>query len=294
MWEKHKQERTFMQNITELVAQRRSVRTYDGRPINEEIKERLLLYADGIQNPFHIPVHFKLLDAKKNGLVCPVVTGTDLYVGAKIENVPDANVAFGYSFEEFVLYAQSLGIGTVWLGGTMNRGAFEQAMELREDEMMPCATPLGYSAKKMSIRENMMRKAIKADERLPFEELFFAGSFDTPLEKEKAGELAVPLEMVRLAPSAVNKQPWRIVAADDMVHFYCKRNKGMASEGKMDIQMVDMGIALCHFALSAMERGMNIEFAQNNPGADAGGDVAYVASYRVISCPAKEQAVKNY
>ena len=64
----------------------------------------------------NIPVEFKFLDAKEHGLICPVVTGTDLYVGGKIKSVPDACVAFGYSFETFVLYAQSLGLGTVWLG----------------------------------------------------------------------------------------------------------------------------------------------------------------------------------
>lgn len=49
-----------------------------------------------------------------------------------------------------VLYAQSIGIGTVWLGGTMNRSAFERAMEPGEDEIMPCASPLGYPARKVA------------------------------------------------------------------------------------------------------------------------------------------------
>ena len=80
-----------------------------------------------------------------------MVVGTDLYVGGKVQNIPNASVAFGYSFEMLVLKAQSMGIGTVWLGGTMNRPAFEQAMELGENEIMPCASPLGYPAKKMSV-----------------------------------------------------------------------------------------------------------------------------------------------
>ena len=31
--------------------------------------------------------------------------------------------------------------------------------ELSADEIMPCASPLGYPAKKMSLREGTMRKA---------------------------------------------------------------------------------------------------------------------------------------
>lgn len=270
-----------MNNIAELISKRRSVRTYDGRALDESTKEQLLSYANSIRNPFNIPVKFKFLDAKKDGLTCPVVSGTDLYVGGKVENVPNASVAFGYSFEEFVLYAQSLGLGTVWLGGTMNRSAFEQAMDLNENQMMPCATPIGYTAKKMTIRETMMRKAIKADDRLPFEELFFDGSFDTPLTKEKAGEFAEPLEMVRLAPSAVNKQPWRVVVADHTAHFYLKRSKGFGHEGKLDMQMIDMGIALCHFALSAKENDLNVNFVQDDPKLISNDGVEYIASYKI-------------
>ncbi len=270
-----------MNNIAELINKRRSVRTYDGRALDESTKEKLLSYANAIKNPFNIPVKFKFLDAKKDGLTCPVVSGTDLYVGGKIENCLNASASFGYSFEEFVLYALSLGLGTVWLGGTMNRSAFEQAMDLSENEMMPCATPIGYTAKKMSIRETMMRKAIKADERLSFEELFFDGSFETPLTKEKAGKFAEPLEMVRLAPSAVNKQPWRVVLADDTAHFYLKRSKGFSHEGKLDMQMIDMGIALCHFALTSKENGLNVSFVQDAPKLISNADVEYIASYKL-------------
>ena len=271
-----------MKNITELIASRRSVRTFDGRSLDVATREELLCFMKDVPNPYNIPVAFKLLVAKEHGLVCPVVTGTDLYVGGKIENVPGASVAFGYSLETLILYAQSLGLGTVWLGGTMNRGAFEQAMELGENEMMPCASPLGYTAKKMSMRESMMRKAIHADERLPFEELFFDGSLDTPLTRDKAGVLAEPLEMARLAPSAVNKQPWRVIVADNTAHFYLKRSKGFGHEGKLDMQSVDMGIALCHFALTAKEAGLNIEFVQEDPKRTADAELVYIASYTLL------------
>ena len=272
---------TSLSEVTELIKQRRSVRTYDGRPLDESTKEQLLSYANRIQNPFNIPVGFKFLDAKKDGLTCPVVTGTDLYVGGKIESMPNSSVAFGYAFEEFILYAQSLGLGTVWLGGTMNRAAFEQAMELSEGEMMPCATPVGYVAKKMSMRETMMRKAIKADERMSFEELFFDSSFDVPLTREKAGKFTELLEMVRLAPSAVNKQPWRIVIAENTAHFYLKRSSGFGHEGKLDMQMIDMGIALCHFALTAKVKGLDIQFKLDDPKFSSDAGMTYIASYQI-------------
>lgn len=269
-----------MTTITKHITDRRSVRTYDGKALTENDKEKLCSFMEKIENPFDIPVEFKMMNAKEYGLNCPVVTGTELFVAGKVKCVPDANVAFGYSFEKFVLFAQSLGIGTVWLGGTMNRSAFEAAMELEDDEFMPCASPLGYPASKMSMREIMMRKGVKADERLPFEDMFFEGSFDTPLVKEKAGALAQPLEMVRLSPSAVNKQPWRVLVIDNMAHFYLKRSKGFGHEGNLDMQKIDMGIALCHFALTAGENDLHIKFMKENPMVEMEPDMEYIASYQ--------------
>ncbi len=268
-----------MNNTTEHIRNRRSVRTFDGRELDKNDIEKLKAFAQTIENPYKIPVDFKFMNAKEYGLNCPVTVGTDLFVGGKIKCTENASVAFGYSFEMLVLHAQSIGIGTVWLGGTMNRSAFEQAMELGADEIMPCASALGYPAKKMSLRESMMRKGVKADERLPFEELFFDGSFDTPLAKEKAGKWAEALEMVRLAPSAVNKQPWRVVVCDNAVHFYLKRSKGFARTSQLDMQMIDIGIALCHFDLTAKENNLNIVFEQNDPKLES--DAEYIASYRL-------------
>ncbi|MDE6673568.1 MAG: nitroreductase, partial [Acetatifactor sp.] len=182
----------------------------------------------------------------------------------------------------FVLYAQSIGIGTVWIGGTMDRSAFERAMALEQNERMPCVSPLGYPAGKMAIRENMMRKAIKADSRKPFETIFFDSTFDVPLTKEAAGRLAEPLEMVRLAPSAANKQPWRVLVDKKGVHFYLKRLKGFVSEAAGDMQKVDLGIALCHFALAAKENAINICFDMNDPGIETEAGMEYIASYLVL------------
>lgn len=269
-----------MQHPSMLIKRRRSVRTYNGRPLVQTDIERLSELMESIENPYRIPVSFRLLDAKENGLICPVVSGTELYVGGKISNVPHACEAFGFSFEMMVLHAKSLGIGTVWLGGTMNRNAFENAMHLEPDEMMPCASPLGYPAEKMSLKEIMMRKAIKADGRLPFDELFFSDDFHTPLTIEHAEMLAHPLEMVRLAPSAVNKQPWRAVVCENAVHFYLKRSKGFGTS-TLDMQKIDMGIALCHFSLGAKEAGLDITFTLNHPAPNIETDAEYIASYLI-------------
>jgi len=268
----------MMKNIEALMRARRSVRSFDGAVAGEDMEKLLALIAE-VDNPYGLPIEYKLLDAEKQKLGCPVVVGTEMFIGAKMKAEPHFNEAVGYSFEKLLLGALSMGIGSVWICGTMDRPAFEKAMELGEGEVMPCISPLGYPAKKMSLRESMMRKGIKADERKAFEELFFDGSFDAPLTQEKAGNLVYPLEMVRLAPSAVNKQPWRVVHTDNTVHFYLKRSKGF-NGGTIDMQKIDMGIALCHFDLAAKEAGLAPRFVQSDPGLAAEG-LEYIASYQI-------------
>ena len=270
-------------SLMELVKSRRSVRTFDGKaPDKEEVRD-LLRYAGEAGNPYDLPITWKVMGAKKNGLKCPVISGTDACIAGKMQRAPHAEEAFGYVFERVVLFTEAKGIGTTWIGGTMDRAAFERAMGLEEGEVMPCVSPLGYPAKKMSLRETMMRKGVKADSRLPFEELFFDGSFETPLNTEKAGELANALEMVRWAPSAVNRQPWRVVISGNTVHFYEKKNKGFVSDATGDIQKIDVGIALCHFMAGLEEKGENAEIEIKNPGVIVPAGVEYIAT-AVVRC----------
>lgn len=267
-------------SMQEYIKQRRSVRTFDGNPLSADDIEKILEYARGVKNPYDIPITWEVLDAKAHGLNSPVIAGTDTFIAGKMERVPHAEEAFGYAFEKIVLFAQSIGVGTTWIAGTMNRAQFEQAMDLQDGEVMPCVSPLGYPAKKMSLRETMMRKGVKADVRIPFEELFFKGSFDTPLTAEQAGEDRLALELVRLAPSAVNKQPWRVVIDGDKAHFYEKKNRGYDNSG-WDLQKIDVGIALCHFEIGAQEQGRSVTLSVEDPGIAVPDGVSYIATYTI-------------
>ena len=266
--------------IIDAVRSRRSVRTFSGEPLKKEDIDRIADFARGAGNPYNLPIDWMFFNTKESGLSTPVIVGEDTYIAGKMLRREHAEEAFGYSFERIVLFAESVGIGTTWIAGTMDRASFEKAVSLAENEVMPCVSPLGYPAKKMSVRETVMRKGVKADIRFGFSGLFFDGSFDTPLEPGSAGKWQTALEAVRLAPSAVNKQPWRAVVCRNCVHFYEKRSKARA-EGEWDIQKIDMGIALCHFELTAAECGLNVSFCIDDPGLPAGENTVYIASYKL-------------
>ena len=215
---------------TEIVRNRKSVRTYKEQPIPEETLNRVRDYLEHDTGLFNVPVAFSVLNARETRVSSPVILGADTYVAGKYQKQKNAELSFGYAFEKFILYAASLGLGTVWLAATIDRKSFEKAIQLKEDEVMPAVTPLGYAAEKRSIRESMMRRGMKSDSRVPFGDLFFRDNFQNPLNESDAGIWQLPLEMVRLAPSATNKQPWRAVAEKDRVHFYEKKTPGLTEK----------------------------------------------------------------
>lgn len=261
----------------DMIRKRKSVRTFDGKTLKNEDRLALEQYIQSQTNPFGVPVEFRLLDAKEYGLSSPVIVGTDLYLAAKVKRCKNYEIGFGYSFEHICLYAESLGLGTVMLAASLSRAAFEKAMNVQNDETLPVASPVGYPAQKKSIRESLMRKGLKADERIPFEQLFFDKQYGNPLTASSAGIYADALEMVRWAPSAANKQPWRAVVIGDTVHFY--EYKSMKDSPIGDIQKVDVGIALAHFDLTMQEEGHQGRFVEADPGIALPENVHYIISF---------------
>jgi len=121
---------------------------------------------------------------------------------------------------------------------------------------------------------------------MAWEQLFYARRFGSPLARASAGVYAPALDMVRLGPSARNKQPWRIIWDGDAWHFYLQRQKDrtikLASALMLieDLQRIDMGIAMCHFELTARELGLAGRWVVCDPGIEhADGQVEYTASW---------------
>ncbi|MCR5558276.1 MAG: nitroreductase family protein [Butyrivibrio sp.] len=270
-----------MSEFLELVKSRRSVRTFDGQALDNTVVEDLKSFAQSIVNPYGIPVRFEFLDADEHKLSSPVLAGEKLYVSAVVAKGEHAEEAYGYAFEALLMHAHEMGLGTVWIGGTMPRDKFENATGLADGEVMPCVSPLGKEAKKMSVKEALMRKGVKADSRFDFEELFFVGDFGTAMTPGKAMEAGLrdALESVRLAPSAVNKQPWRVVIGDRVAHFYEKHDKGYITPD-YDLQKIDIGIAMYHFEQELLAEGRTPKCEISDPGILVPADVDYVASFR--------------
>ncbi len=103
-------------------------------------------------------------------------------MAAYCEDKPLTLEALGYTFEKVILYCTSLGLGTVWLGGTFNKGKFAKAVELKDGYVLPVVSPVGYEGGRRSPIGFLIGN--NHNKRDSFSSLFHKDDFYTPLTKK--------------------------------------------------------------------------------------------------------------
>ncbi|OLS38600.1 nitroreductase [Bacillus sp. MRMR6] len=244
---------------------RQSIRTYDPHHISKSDLDKIKTYINEKSNfigPLGGSGKIELVQLTGNVTDKGIKLGTygfiknpRAYLVGISENQKYSLVDFAYTFQKLILLLTEMGLGTCWMGGTFNRHSFEKEISLSGGEFIPCITPIGYPADKQRIFDKALRKVVKADNRKSWDQLFYNGTFDTALTKEQAGRVELPLEMVRLGPSASNKQPWRMVLSEDRAHchLYIEHTPNYSSKLGYDMQLLDIGIAMCQFELACEE-----------------------------------------
>jgi len=281
----------FSQTVTDLIRRRFSCRRYLDTPVGAEERGRLEAFlASNTTSPLGSTARFHLIAATEEsrqslrglGTYGTIRSPTAFLIGA-VKPAGKSLEGFGYLMEKAVLFATDLGLGTCWLGGFFTRSSFSHAIGLTRQETIPAVIAMGYQASPTA-EADIFRRIAGGAQRLPWEQLFFDGGFGIPLASEEAGPYADPLEMVRLGPSASNKQPWRVVRDGTGFHFYAQRSPGYRDIIKLarvvDLQRVDLGIAMCHFGLTATEMGLPGTWQVRDPRIERRNDKAeYIVTW---------------
>lgn len=270
-------------NVKEVIKRRISNRTYEERSLTEEDKKKLLEFNSTLTNPFGVEVKVQYISKEKGADDVQLGTygtikGAKDFLAITVKDQPYAMEAIGYQFENLVLYATDIGIGTVWLAGTFKRKDFINAIEIGEDDLFPCICPLGYPAQKQSFLEKITKASLGSKKRKDWDKLFFLEDFTKALTKADAGIYEDALEMLRLAPSATNSQPWAVVKEGNKFHFFCNYKNTLNDDVKK-IKHIDIGIALSHFHQTAMSKGLNGNLQVEDIGFSIPDNMHYVLSY---------------
>ncbi len=266
--------------ITEAIMARRSVRTYNGEALDNITASKIADYIATLQAPFGAGCRIRLVrtaatDQPVRLGTYGAIRGAADYLALIVRgDAPLTQEGAAYVFEQAVLYCTSLGLGTCWLAGFFDRGGFKKQLSLGPGERLRSVSPVGHAAEKPHRSISTLMNGGKPTPRKPFGETFFDGTFGNPLTPQAAGIYALPLEMVRRAPSANNKQSWRVVleTGRGALHFYKAPSMGYES--------LDAGIALCHFAETCRQEGIAGHYEILH-GAPSAPKVSYVASWIV-------------
>lgn len=266
-----------MSNI-KIIGKRISIRSFSADPLAKDIRDEILRIVNKKRTGLFGTNHqLSLIDIKdKNTETLGKMTsygfikGASLFFGGYSDPDDRAVIDYGYCFQEALLELTVLGLGTCWLGGTFGRGFVAKALNLPGGKVIPAISPIGRSLPKPVVTDRLVRLVARSSNRKATGKLFF--SFDEqkglePLIMENLStQERTVLGAIRLAPSASNRQPWRIILHDGLFHLYWDFNERYNSMIKsFNIQALDMGIALCHIVMASEELQLGVRFRFDEP-----------------------------
>lgn len=266
-------------SIVAAVRERHSVRNFRGPlpPEGQSIVTQAITDSLSLRRPFGTNVD---VSSHPPGLGRFAVISDEAgwllgKVPADVTDTARHLVDLGFILQAAVIRLAQHGIATVWIAGTYNAALAERSTP---GFKVPVAVAYGEDAGRPGLVSRLFSWMSGSRSRLPFEQLFFDGRNGRPFT-EDAGAYAGLLEIVRLGPSAVNKQPWRLVIVGDAVHVYTVSAQAPA--------WFDIGIAIAgvHLFAAANDAEKDVEFTvvDEPPASPLGG--TYVITVTVPALP---------
>ena len=200
--------------LSEMIFKRKSCRSFTNIPVDTATMETIKAFP---MKPLYpdIRVHWDIVPRNQVKCICPWTTPQLITIYSEETDGYLENI--GFLFQQMDLYLQTLGLGVCWLGmGRMNPKTTTAVEGMRFVIMLAFGHPKG----------DQLRHDLKGFKRKAMEQITDIGD--------------PRLEPARLAPLAVNSQPWFFVHEGDTIHVYCAK-KG---------SRLDAGIALAHLYVS--------------------------------------------
>jgi nitroreductase len=157
-----------------------------------------------------------------------------VFVGAE-----GAAAEVGYVGEAAVLEATALGLGTCWVAGLFRPQRARDLARVAPGERVFAVSPVGIPVGRKSMEERLMSAVARSRSRRPATDI-------APGVHMWPEWAAWGIAAARLAPSAVNRQPWRFRREGDAVVVSVD---GPDTHGIP--KRLDCGIAMVHFEAGA-------------------------------------------
>jgi nitroreductase len=231
---------------------RRSVRTYTRRPVETAALESLEAFCAGL--PGSSVARIEVVRTVSPDLFTGFIAGGyGRVMGASsaffVLGKPaqrGVQESMGYLGEAALLQATTMGLGTCWIGGSFDRAVASQLTDLATEEEVYAVSPLGHAKERPRRGERLVKAMVRAKHRRPVGEI--APGLDPEHWPAWAAE---GVALARIAPSAVNRQPWRFELEPGAVTVSLVE-RGL--DGSVS-RLLDVGIAMLHFEVGARLMG---------------------------------------
>jgi len=275
-----------MNSLFDVIRERYSCRTYDSKKIDSLVIAELKSYMNSnSKGLFGEDITLDIVEKgvgtdKQMKLDYGIISNHSTYIVGKTRSNTLSRMSYGYVVEKAVLKATALGLNTCWVG--YFESDFFTDIMLEPGTIIPSIVIVGYQGKE-SMSEKLLKLSTGSTKRKEWDQLFFEDSFSIPLAPKNAALYEDALEMLRLAPSSGNTQPWRVImeSSGKKFHFFKKPiSQRYEEKGLHD---VDMGIAISHFDLVAKQYQLNGKW-ERIPNIDKTykGRVEYMISWIVV------------
>ena len=223
----------FMEmTIQEAIAARHSVRAYKGQPLTAEVVKALEDKVAELNREGRL--HMQLILNEPKAFLGTLAKygkfrGVNNYIVMAGKKADDLDERIGYYGEHLVLFAQTLGLNTCWVGLSYSKVPGTYVLE--DGEKIACYIAIGYG------ETQGVGHKIKTVEQV-------SNTSDTTPSWFKKG-----VEAALLAPTAVNQQKFSFeyVGMKDG-HHQVRAKKGFSIIG---YTKMDLGIAKYHFKVGA-------------------------------------------
>lgn len=208
----------------EAIKARHSVRKYLKKPLEEYKIMALQKLIDDCNNEGDLNIQLILNEPKcftKSLLAYGMFSGVTNYIAMIGKDSDSLYEKIGYYGEKIVLYAQQLNLNTCWVGGTFKKSVCPA--QVNEDEKLVLVIVIGYGANKG--KPHKSKDVTEIADLVNTPKWFVDG-----------------IEMVMLAPTALNRQNFKFSYRDGLV---------IAKSNKEGFTNVDIGIAKLHFEIGS-------------------------------------------
>ena len=252
-------------NIKELynaIETRQSRRKYKSKPIGQSQIETLRETVESLEQEVSSvkiiirPEGFERIIKNIFGFYGLISGAWSYAVILADKTVENYQVQAGYAGEALILKATSMEIDTCWIGGFYNSDKIKKELELPENHEIMSVISLGEAKAKKTISEKIMKKVTGSTKRKALSELC-----NPTFDEDWPDWIKTAIKAARLAPSAVNRQPWSFKVNGDklVLSASTEKEKGEVSP------YLDCGIALLHLELGARNAGQLVEIRELKP-----------------------------